>query len=323
VGVTSRRRFLGAFVALSPLAAYARAVRAQGAPAPALAPILVTTTTPIDVVPFFYGMGQKLFERAGLDVTFQTIGSGAQAMIAVIGGAANIGFGNPLTIVTAYAKGAPVQFVAPGSDFVLAAPTSQIFVLPDSPIRVAKDLEDHAVAVTGLHDLMAIAVRAWADDAGADSSKIRFIEIPPSSTIAALQAKRVDAAGLFEPLRAEASGLGMRAIGAPYASISKEFITGAWFGNSTWIAGHRDAALRFAEVIRAAGDYANAHYAALIPLIASFSKMAPETIGRTNRPHFPAAVTPAAIQPLVNVAAKYKEIPTAFRAQDAILSARG
>jgi hypothetical protein len=51
--------------------------------------------------------------------------------------------------------------------------------------------------------------------------------------------------------------------------------------------------------------------------------MAPETIGRTNRPHFPAAVTPAAIQPLVNVAAKYKEIPTAFRAQDAILSARG
>ena len=72
-----------------------------------------------------------------------------------------------------------------------------------------------------------------------------------------------------------------------------------------------------------AGSYANAHYVDLIPLISSFSKMSPEVIGRTNRPHFPAAVTPAAIQPLVNVAAKYKEIPSAFRAQDVILSARG
>jgi len=308
-------------VALSTLGASARAAQAQIV-MPRV-PVQVVTTTPIDVVTFFYSVEQKAFERAGLDVTYQTIASGAQAMVAVIGGNANVGFGNPLSIVTAYAKGAPVQLIAPGSDFVPSAPTSQIFVLPDAPIRTAKDLEDRSVAVTGLHDLMAIAVRAWADEGGADSSKIRFIEMPPSSTIAALQAKRVDAAGLFEPLRAEASGLGMRAIGAPYASISHDFITGAWFGNSAWIAAHRDAALRFADVIRSAGEYANAHYTDLIPLISRYSKMAPDVIARTNRPRFPAAITPAAIQPLINVTAKYKEIPAAFRAQDIILGGRG
>jgi NitT/TauT family transport system substrate-binding protein len=313
--VSSRRRFVHALAALAPLGAWPAALRAQ-----ARLPIQVVTTTPIDVVTFFYGVEAKLFERAGLDVTFSTIGSGAQAMVAVIGGSANVGFGNPLSIVTAYAKGAPVQFIAPGSEFVPSAPTSQIVVLPDAPIRTPKDLEDRSVAVTGLHDLMAIAVRAWADEGGGDSSKIRFIEIPPSSTIAALQAKRVDAAGLFEPLRAQATALGMRAIGAPYASISREFITGAWFGNSAWIGANREAALRFASVIRTAGEYANAHYAELVPMISTFSKIAPDVIEKTNRPHFPQAVTPAAIQPLINVCAKYKEIPAAFRAQDIILS---
>lgn len=314
--MSNRRHFIAALGAVSPLAVRPAQVLGQAR----LTPVIVNTTTPIDVLPFFYGMQQKLFERAGLEVSYQTIASGALALVSVVGGAANIGFANPLSILTAYAKGAPVQFIAPGSDFVPAAPTAQIFVLPDSPIRGARDLEDRSFAVTGLHDLMAIAVRAWADGFGADSSKIKFVEMPPSAMLGALQAKRVDVVGLFEPFRSEGAASGARALGAPYESISKEFVTGAWFGNSTWISQRRDAALRFADVIRQAGEYANAHYDELIPLISSFSKMAPEVIGRTNRPHFPRTLTPIGIQPLIDVALKYREIPAPFRAQDIILT---
>jgi NitT/TauT family transport system substrate-binding protein len=314
--MVNRRHIIAGLGALAPLSLRPAGVRAQAA----RTPVIVTTTTPIDVLPFFYGMQQKWFERAGLDVTFTTLASGALALVAVTGGAANIGFGNPLSILIAYSKGAPVQLVAPGSDFVPNAPTAQIFVLPDSPIRAARDLEDKSFAVTGLHDLMALAVRTWADGQGADSSKIRFVEMPPSSMLTALQTKRVDAVGLFEPFRTEGAAAGARALGAPYESISREFITGSWFGNSSWIAQNRNAALRFAEVIRQAGEYANAHFEELVPLMSSFSRMSAEVIARSNRPHHARAVTVAAIQPLIDVAAKYKEIPNAFRAQEFILT---
>jgi len=168
---------------------------------------------------------------------------------------------------------------------------------------------------------MAIAVRAWADDGGADSSKIRFIEIPPSSTIAALQANVSTRPVSSSRSAPRPRAWGLRADRAPYASISKEFITGAWFGNST---GSRPTA------IRRCGSPGHSHGRRVRERALRRPHPADRIVfederrddRRTNRPHFPAAVTRQRSS-AVNVAAKYKEIPAAFRAQDVILSARG
>ena len=169
----SRHRFLASLLTVS-AATTVRVPASAQSPARGLVPVVVHTTTPVDVVPFFYAMSAKLFERAGLEVSHQPVATGSFALVAVIGGGANIGFANPLSVITAYAKGAPVELVAPGSEFVPAAPIVEIFVTPDSPIRTAKDLEERSMAVTGLHDLLFISMRAWADANSADSSKIRF-----------------------------------------------------------------------------------------------------------------------------------------------------
>jgi len=313
--MTSRRRFL-TVVATAPVCAYPTRARAQTTPA--ITPVVVNlTAAQPDVVPFFYSIEQKLFEHAGLNIQYQAVASGSLAMVAVLAGAVNIGFGNPYTIVNACSKGAPLQIIAPGSD--AAATATTIFVLPDSPIRSAKDMEGRVMAVTGLHDLNTIGTRMWADAAGADSSKIRFVESPPSSNIAALQAKRIDVACLFEPFRSEAIRLGFRMLGSPYGSIAKSFLVGAWFGERNWIAQHHDAAVRFADVLRVANEYVDRHYDELLPLISSFTKMDIDVLRRANRPHFPPTVTPGAIQPLIDVAVKYKEMPTAFRAEEILL----
>ena len=266
---------------LSKLGALPLALAAQRAPAfaqgSAPTPIVVNVTTPVDVVPLFYGVQQKMFAKAGLDLSYQIVPSGAIAMVAVVGGAANVGFANPLSVITAHAKGIPLVLIAPGGEYLTAAPNAQIFVASDSAIRTPKDLEDRSCAITGLHDLMAIAVRSWADSGGADSSKIRFVEMPPSTMLAALQSKRVDAIGAFEPFRSEAIAAGARPIGAPYDAIGREFLTGAWFGNGTWLEAHHDAGIRFAQVIRESGAYANAHYDELIPLMSSYSKIPVES----------------------------------------------
>jgi NitT/TauT family transport system substrate-binding protein len=313
----SRRRVLCALTALAPLAARPAALRAQNAAGSQI--VVHLTAVQPDVVPFLYSVNQKAFERAGLDISYQAVTSGSLALVAVLGGAANIGFGNPFTLVAAFAKGAPIQLVAPGSD--AAATATTLFVLPDSPIRGAKDMEGRVMSVTGLHDLNTIGTRTWTDANGGDSTKIRFVELAPSANIAALQAKRIDVACLFEPFRTEAIRLGLRPLGAPYGSIARSFLVGAWFADRNWVAQHRDAVARFAEVLRTAGEYADNHYEELIPFIASYTKMEPDLLRRANHPHFPPAVAPAAIQPLIDVAARYREIPAAFRAEDMILRA--
>lgn len=312
----ARRRVLLGLAAL-PLGAYTAPVRAQGVATRTAVSVNLTSAQP-DVVPFFYALQQRLFERAGLDLSYTSVASGSLALTAVLGSAVNIGFGNPYTLLVAYAKGAPLKLIAPGSD--ASGTATQIFVLPDSPIRGPKDLEGKVLGVTGLNDLNSIGTRTWVDAGGGDSSKLRFVEITPSTSIAAMQAKRIDVGCLFEPFRSQAIELGFRAIGRPYAAIARAFLVGAWFGERSWLEQHREAAFAFADALRTAGQYVDEHYDELFPLIASFTKQDVEVLRRANRPHFPPGVTPGALQPLIDVAARYKAIPNVFRAEDVILS---
>jgi NitT/TauT family transport system substrate-binding protein len=305
-----RQRFLAALAAAS--AATPAAVRAAS-------PIVVNITASADLLPFHYAYQQGLFTKAGLDVTWQPVPTGALVMVAIVGNAAQIGFGGLLSILTAYSKGVPVQLIAPGAEYLSAAPQTEMFVRPDAALRSAKDLEGQSVAVPGLHDQSAIGVRAYVDAGGGDSTLVKFVEMPPNSMLPALDAKRVDAIVLFEPLRSEALARGARSLGKPFDAISRRFLSGAYFATRSWLADNRDAALRFAAVLRQGAEYANAHYDELIPVISGFSKVSPEVVRRATQLHYATALAPSDIQPLIDVAVRYKEFPAPFRAQDTIL----
>jgi NitT/TauT family transport system substrate-binding protein len=314
---SSRKRYL-AMLGAVPAALAFRPVRVA-AQTGARTPIIVNITASVDLLPFHYALRQDMFAKAGLDVTYEVVSSGALALVAVVGGATNIGWGNPLSVLLAYAKGVPLRLIAPGGEYLSERPQTELFVRMDSTARTGKDLEGRSVAVTGLHDQSAIGVRAWVDSFGADSQHIRFVEMPPSSMLAALESKRVDAVVVFEPVRSAALAAGARSLGKPFDAISKRFTSGVYFGTNAWISTHRDAVLRYADVLRQAAEYANAHYDELVPLIISFTKMAPEVVQRANRVHFATSFAPTGIQPIIDIAAKYKEIPAAFPAQDIIM----
>src|SRR5579871_3093488 len=115
--------------------------------------IIVTATSPSDTLPFYYAVKNGLFEKAGIDVTVQPSTSGSASILAVVGGAAQFGYANNLSLGQAHLKGIPVTMVAPGGEYSAAAPYAKVLVLPDSGIASAKDLSGKTVAVTGLHDL--------------------------------------------------------------------------------------------------------------------------------------------------------------------------
>lgn len=294
----------------------ARAAFAQSAKLP----LTVTVSPATDVLPYFYARQGGMFEKAGLDVTEIVGTSGSANLVAVAGGSAHVGFANCVSIAVAFAKGVPVVMLACGGGYDAALPWAQTFVLPDAPIRSAKDLEGKTAGVTGLHDLFAMALKNWMEKQGADPGAVQFVELPPSSMIAALQSKRIDAFTIQEPFRGAAQAAGFRVLAAPYDAIARQFLTAAWFANATWAGRNRETALRFARVIRDAAAYTNEHFEELLPLISSYSKIPLESLRQSRPITVPLSLRPGIIQPLLDVANHFHELPGPVRAQDLVFA---
>ena len=287
-------------------------------PAPRTAIVLAPIGSS-DMAAAFYAVQQGMFEKAGLDVTIQQAATGAASMVAVLGGGAQVGYGNSLALSTAHAKGIPIVLLSPGAQYNTNAPHAVLIVAADSTLKTPKDLEGHIVAVAGLHDLLTVSVNLWMEKSGVDASKVKFVEMPPGSMLPALQAKRVDAAVSYEPFLSSAVGTGAAKVYAkPYDAIGNGFLTGAWFTLGPWASQHREAAIRFAQILDQASQYVDAHYDDLIPLISQFSKLPPETLHKMVKVVVPPTLTAAALQPVVEAAVRAHEIPASIRAGEMI-----
>jgi NitT/TauT family transport system substrate-binding protein len=307
--------FLGAFC----IAAMG-AGRAQAAPAPTQLTVSMAHT--IDATPFYYALRAGLFEKAGLAITLDVVSSGSLATVAVVGGAAQIGFANTLSQLAAHEHNIPLVLIAGAGLYDAAAPLARLFVASDSPISTARDLEGRVVAVSGLHDLLALSVKAWLTQEGADPEKVRFVELGQTAMLPALEEKRVDCIGLFEPFASGAADSGkVRTLAAPYTAIAKQFLVTAWFVNGPWLAGHRDVALRFARVIRDATAYSNAHVTEMIPIVASFTGMTDDVVQQALRTQKRAqTLDPGLLQPVIDAAAKVHELDAPFPAREVLVT---
>lgn len=318
----SRRGWLGQLAATGGTAAFglvaSRPAGAQtGAPPSAGTSVTVVTAPTVDAAPFYYAVNTGLFEKAGLSLVLQTIASGNLGIQAIVAGAAQVGLANSLSLAQAHTHGIPVEVISGGGLYNSSIPVARIFVANDSPVRRAKDLEGRLFAISGLHDLLALSVKAWLASQGADGSKVRFIELPQGQMLAALQQRRVDAIGQFEPFATAAAESGdARSIATPYDAIAKQFNVTLWFAYGPWIAAHRDTTERFVRVMHAATEYANAHIPDMVPIVASATGMTVEVAGHALRNKTAPSALPSQLQPLIDSAAKFGELAAAFPARE-------
>lgn len=251
--------------------------------------------------------------------TFKRWPIGGSGIAAAIGGSINISYANFFTLTQAFSRGVPIRLVAPGTIYRATTPTARLLVAADSEVRGAQDLVGKVVGLNQLHDLLALAMFAWLDRNGVDRTKVQFIEVPPRSMMPGLASKRFNAAFIFEPYTGSMMAQGAKVIGTPFDAIAPRWMPTAWFAVADWTKDHRAAALRFADVLTGIYPYANAHYADLIPLISSFSKLSPETL----RTMTPVLATPtfdsALMQPVIDAAVKYGEIAKTFDARTMLL----
>jgi NitT/TauT family transport system substrate-binding protein len=190
--------------------------------------------------------------------------------------------------------------------------------LPNSPLQTGKDFNGKTLSTAGLGTLTEYATRAWIDQNGGDQSTVKFVEMGYSLMPAALGSGRVDGSLVNEPYFSLAKKTD-RLLGYPYDAVAKEFLIAGWFTTSQWAKDNPDVVDRFAAVMRQTAQWANRkeNQAKSAEILERYTSIDPSVVATMIRVRFGEQLVASAVQPQVDVAAKYMPFPT-FPAQEII-----
>jgi NitT/TauT family transport system substrate-binding protein len=271
--------------------------------------------------PVLYAISSGAFKRENLDVKLEAQRSGPAVASGIAGGAYQIGKVSLNPLIDAHAKGIPLVIVAPGGLSTTANPIAGLMVAKDSPIKKAKDLNGKTIAVGALNDIFTLAMRAWMEKNGGDPTTLKLVEIPISAIAEAIDKERVVAGSANEPILGAALATGkVRILARTFDSLAPRFMFTAWVATRAWADQNRAAVESFGKVVRQSAAYANAHHADTVDDIAKFTGLDPAVVRKMARTEAATSVDPALIQPVVDAAAHFKDIPGRFEAKELIWS---
>ena len=224
----------------------------------------------------------------------------------MVSNAIDVGFASLVPLAIAHNKNLPFVLIAPGPVWTQAAKNSGLFVSGTSAIRNGKDLNGKVLSTAGLGTLTEYAARAWIDGTGGDASTVKFIEMGYSAMPEALAAGRVSGSLVNEPyfqLTAKSGKL----LGYPYDYVAKEFLIAGWFSTSQWATDHPDLVAKFAAAMRDTAAWANQpqNQARSAEILEKYTHIDPAVAATMIRVRFGDKLSAAAIQPQVDVSAKY------------------
>ncbi len=274
-------------------------------------------TTPIEFsAGVYYAQAHGSFDKYGLDVGIQALSSGEAAAVAVVGGTANVGVGNLLSLAIAHEKRLPITLIAPASAYVDNSPTIALVVAKASPLQRAADLDGKTIAVPAIGDLNTISTRAWLEKNGGNAKSVKFLEVPTPQMSSMIAKGVVDAAVLASPLLYAALAQSSRVLGLPYGAIGKTFIINAWYASNDWLTTHRDEAKRFAMAVTEGQAWAMSDPAASAKVLEAVLKIDPTLLSTVTRVSFARRFEPALVQPVIDFAARYGVLKSAFSASE-------
>jgi NitT/TauT family transport system substrate-binding protein len=263
----------------------------------------------------FYGDEQGFFRQAGLDPDVTALANGGALTAAVLSGSLDVATTNTGSMAAAHARGIPLVLIAPQAIYSSASLTAAVLVMKDSPIRGARDLAGKKMGVTTLHTLYHTAIQNWIDASGGDSTAVGYVEIPLSVQLVALRSGRIDAIGSVEPWVSQAKAE-TRVIGKPYDSVAKEFLISGWVTTRAWVDANRDTCRRFVQAIARTAQWANRSPEATAQILARRFDIPPDVVATMQRTKMGTRLDPSLIQPVIDVAFKYKMLAQSFAAAD-------
>jgi NitT/TauT family transport system substrate-binding protein len=273
-----------------------------------------------DVAPLYLGMEKGFFEEENLEIEPQLAEGGAAIVPAVISGDYQIGFSNTTSLVIAASKNLPVQIISQGVvggtgdddawDGVVAA--------KGTGIKTPKDLEGKTVAVNTLNNIGPLTINNAMEKAGADYTKIKYVEVPFPDMNAALEAKRVDAAFEVEPAFSGGKAGGGTVVFHSYPETAPSLTVATYFASKEYIAKNTDVVERFKRAIEKSLDYAQQNPDEVRTAIGTYTEIPPEVLENITLPTWNADLGEDTIQTVIDLAAKYGFVEEAPALDDMI-----
>ncbi|WP_353952541.1 ABC transporter substrate-binding protein [Knoellia sp. S7-12] len=165
-----------------------------------------TPQVSVAVFPSFNALGAQAakadgsFDSAGLTVTLATIATPAEGLPQLLGGKVQFALMDLTVPAVARTKGVPLTLVAPGAKGTAPKDNfgvGNLWVKADSPIKTMKDVQNATFGIPQINSQIWVDIRSVVDEAGGDSSKIKFVEVP--NTLSALKAGNVEVTTTSEP----------------------------------------------------------------------------------------------------------------------------
>ena len=265
----------------------------------------------------YYAIELGLFKKANIDTEIVHAANPGAYATALAAGAIDIGMADPVAIAQAVTKGLPFAYFAGGPLSSRDAETLVLSVAKNSPIKTAKDLEGKTIAIISVRSTMQITTTEWLTRNGADPSKVKFFELHFPEMTPALERGTVDAALVGEPFLTEAKA-DIRPIGVPFATVAKVFYIFGWFARRDWLAQNADTAHALASAFYEAGKWANAHRAESAVIESKVTSVDLDVVKSMARNPCSTSLNPAYMQPLLDMATKYKLLERPYAASELI-----
>jgi NitT/TauT family transport system substrate-binding protein len=302
--IVTRRSSLAALASF--LAAARLGARADGAD---LTPLAFGTMAGDAAGESFYAVEQGYFKDAGFDAKLTVLNNTASLASAVAGDSLAIGFGSCIPIGRAFLRGINFKYIAPAAVYEGPPTPNVVMAAKSSTYASGKDLNGQIVAVNGLNDLTHYETLAWLDQTGGDLKQIRVIETPFSEIPSALAQGRVAAGSLAEPFTTAALDT-CKVIGDAAAPVGKRYMVTGWFASTAWLDKNPGDAKKLQTMLLQVAKWANTHHAQTAPILAKYNKVTLDVAMKMTRSHYgETKLTPAIMQPVLDLASKYGEMP--------------
>ena len=281
-------------------------------------PVIRIGMTPVETLAgVYYAEDMGFFRKAGITVEVtQSFAGGAAVTAAVVSGNLDIGAANPLSFANAVARGVPIRALASASLYSVSQPQSLLVIAPNRPVPTASQLNGKVFCGVSVAGMDQLAVVAWMDKMGGDAASVKFVELRPTEEADALQQGRVDACVLAEPVLSEdIAESRVKPISKIYGiAYGDRFSMALFFASVHWLNNNGVVARKFAAALSEASLWASAH-----------PEQAAVILNKYTNLHVPRAQMIVArsldvgiIQPVLDVAAKYKMIPRTMKAEELI-----
>ena len=256
------------------------------APATAETTNLTIGFTPVpSAAPAYIAEKAGLFADHHLAVKIEPVQGGADSLPLVIRGDMQFSYTNVISVIQASDSGLPICVVTAGD--MNRADTHSIYVLKDSPIQEAKDLEGKKVAINNLRNIGHLGMVLAIEAAGADSSKVNFVELPFPNMAQALEQGAIDAAMLPEPFATEAQEtLGARRAVPMFTGDYEDFPNGVYVTSRDYAKSNPAVVKDFAAAIEGGMKLANDDPQQVIDVVPTFTRVPADMAAKIGLPHF-------------------------------------